>query len=91
MSKNKPHIEDEIFRVKNFINELTKIENAYFDKLADDYNFTEDGKNWLFDYIFNSGEEGDKLDFQEYLDSFDIEIGSLVASKKSGSKKNKNK
>lgn len=82
MSKNKPHIEDEIFRVKNFINELTKIENAYFDKLAADYNLNEDGKNWLFDYIFNSGDDGEKMDFQEYLDKFEVEFNSLILGKR---------
>ena len=77
----KPHIEDEIFRIKNFLSELTKVQTAYFEKLAKDYNFNEKGNDWLFDYIFNSGEDGEKMEFQEYLEQFDVDFKSLFENK----------
>jgi hypothetical protein len=73
----KPHIEDEIFRVKKFINELTNVQTAYFDKLVQDYNFNEKGNDWLFDYIFNSGEDGEIMDFEEYVNHFNINMEEL--------------
>ena len=67
---NKPHPEDEIYKVKTFINELQKVQEGYFDKLVEDLNISKDGEDWLFDYIHNySINEFD--DFQHYLNGFD--------------------
>jgi hypothetical protein len=63
----KPHIEDEIYRIKNFINELSHVQTTYFEKLIKDYNFNEKGNDWLFDYIFNSADDEEMMDFEEYV------------------------
>jgi hypothetical protein len=62
----KQHPEDNIFKVKDFINELSKVQDTYFNNLCRDLAL-EDGalKDHLFDYIYN---EDKMLTFGEYLD-----------------------
>lgn len=61
------HPEDEIARVKTFINELQSVQEKYYEKLVCDLNLTEKGESLLFDYIYN--EQDPKL-FEEYLAEF---------------------
>lgn len=61
------HPEDVIIYVKNFINELSRVQENYFKKLVLDLKINKEGEDWLHDYIYNSGEEGEKLCFDEYL------------------------
>jgi hypothetical protein len=62
----KPHPDDLIFKVKDFVNELSKVQDAYFENLCDDLQLGEgELKNHLFDYIFN---EERLVTFGEYLD-----------------------
>ena len=61
------HPEDAIYHTKRFINELTKVQETYFLKLVSDLRLNSSGEDWLFDYIHNSGEEGELLCFDEYL------------------------
>jgi hypothetical protein len=75
------HPEDAIFKVKQFINELTKIQESYFNKLSKDLKLNKDGDDFLFDYIHNSGDDGDKLEFCEYLDKFKKEYKDIVSVK----------
>lgn len=60
--------EDEIYRVKTFVTELSKIQNSYFENLSDKLKIDsdEDG-DWLFDYIFNDVSD---LSFVEYLENY---------------------
>ena len=71
------HPEDAIYKVKTFINELTKVQEQYFQKLYSDLNLNEDGIDFLFDYIYNSGDEGEKLEFTEWLDRFNTTYDEL--------------
>lgn len=59
------HPDDRIFAVKDFINELSKVQNRYFNKLCIRLNLSEELEDDLFDYIFN---ETRPLTFGEYLD-----------------------
>lgn len=63
--------DDEIYRVKTFISELTLIQNNYFECLLEKLKLN-DSKcdDWMFDYIFNSISD---LSFGEYLDTFNTQ------------------
>lgn len=66
----KPHPDDSIFKVKDFVNELSKVQDAYFEGLCDELQLGEGKlKDHLFDYIFN---EGNSVTFGEYLDEFGV-------------------
>ena len=61
------HPDDAIIKVKEFINELSNVQEQYFTKLVEDLNLNSEGEDWLHDYIYNSGEEGKYLTFEEHL------------------------
>jgi len=64
------HPDDNVFKVKDFINELSKVQDAYFENLCDDLNLGEGSfKDHLFDYIYN---EDRMITFGEYLDGFKL-------------------
>lgn len=67
-TKSNRHPDDAIFETKTFLNELSKIQNQYFDTLLQDLNLTEEGEGWLFDFIFNGDEEDNKMLFTEFLE-----------------------
>tara|TARA_R110002153_G_scaffold45929_3_gene129360 strand:- start:7862 stop:8113 length:252 start_codon:yes stop_codon:yes gene_type:complete len=66
--------EDSIFAAKNFIQELSKVQDERFDKIfqelqeegfSDQFDSEDEAKDYLFDYIYN---EDDKTkDFYDYL------------------------
>jgi hypothetical protein len=62
----KPHPEDSIFKVKDFINELSRVQDSYFESLCFELELG-DGelKDHLFDYVYN---EQKMVTFGEYLD-----------------------
>lgn len=60
-----PHPDDQIFRVKDFINELSKVQDSYFSGLVKNLNISKETEDYLFDYVFN---EHDQMTFGEYLD-----------------------
>ena len=72
------HIDDEIFRVREFIQELDNVRERYFKELlqkvvdSDEYKPLAEDLQWgeddLFDYIFDNDEETDKLTFGEYIE-----------------------
>jgi len=70
----KPHPDDIIFKVKDFVNELSKVQDAYFESLCLELEL-EDGdqlKDLLFDYVYN---EDKLITFGEYLD--ELGVGDL--------------
>lgn len=66
-TKSNKHPDDAISETKTFLNELSKIQNQYFENLSRDLNLSEEGEGWLFDFIFNSDEEDNKMLFTEFL------------------------
>jgi len=60
------HPEDKIYDVKKFINELSNVQDYYFNQLFLELNLNDKANDYLFDYIFN---ENDKLLFEEYLET----------------------
>ena len=75
----KSELDDEAWRVAKFIQELSKVQDEYFERLVlkatakgwcGDMN-VEKFREWLFDYLFNSGSSDGypKCAFSEYLPS----------------------
>jgi hypothetical protein len=59
------HPEDRIFRDKEYINRLQKHIDEVFEGLSRDLRMIMEGKDYLFDYIFN--EDDNDLEFEDYL------------------------
>ena len=59
------HPDDRIMATKDFINEVSKVQDHYFKKLCLKLELPKETEDYLFDYIFN--ESGD-VTFGEYLD-----------------------
>jgi hypothetical protein len=59
---------------KEFINELSIVQNVYFDGLCEGLGLTDEGRDWMFDYVFN---ENDPLTFEEYLKKYGKTFGEL--------------
>lgn len=61
----KCHPDDRIMATKDFINEMSKVQDRYFKKLCSKLCLPNEAEDYLFDYIFN---ESDPVTFGEYLD-----------------------
>ena len=59
------HPDDRIMATKDFINELSKVQDRYFKKLCRKLELPKETEDYLFDYIFN---ERSEVTFGEYLD-----------------------
>lgn len=75
----KPHVDDLVYATKVFVNELSKVQNQYFDDLCDQLELTEEGTNWLFDYVFNEPLENM---FTEYLELRGLDIKNFQRKQK---------
>jgi hypothetical protein len=62
--------EEQISYTRNFIRELSKIQEGYFNNLIDSLNLTEEGEICLYDYIHNSEDEDKHLTFEEYMNFY---------------------
>jgi hypothetical protein len=67
--------EDLIFKNKQFISELQKVETLYFETLCEELKVNEIGKDWVFDYVFNNQDED--MDFLTYLDNYSVDQSTL--------------
>ena len=65
-----PSHEDDIYRVKNFVGELSKIQDQYLKELSAKMNLTERGDDFLFDYVMNDYKDCE--DFEHYLEKFNL-------------------
>lgn len=75
------HHEDAIYKTKVFINELQNVQEKYFSDLAQTLNMSENGKDWLFDYIYNTSPDEKYDGFEHYLEDFKQSYHNLIASK----------
>lgn len=62
----KKHPEDRIYEAKKFINELQKVQDRRFNKLAKKLGLSKTTEDFLFDYVFN--EKDTEMCFGEYLE-----------------------
>ncbi len=63
-------------KAKYLINELSKVQELYYDNLLDEINVVEGEEDWLFDYIFNLTVENST--FAEYLKEYGKEISDII-------------
>lgn len=70
------HPEDKIYNVKKFVNELSNVQDSYFNHLVVDLDLNTKGSDWLFDYIFN--DDSKDSSFEDYLYRYGINYQSLV-------------
>jgi hypothetical protein len=59
------HPDDRIFATKDFINELSKVQDHRFKKLCKKLKLPKEAEDYLFDYVYN---ETNGITFGEYLD-----------------------
>ena len=64
-TRQNEHPEDRIFKDKEYINRLQKHIDEVYEELARDLRVNMEGKDYLFDYIFN--EDDNELEFEDYL------------------------
>lgn len=79
-TRQNEHPEDRIFRDKEYINRLQKHIDEVYEELARDLRVNMDGKDYLFDYIFN--EDDNDLEFEEYLNKHGKEYNRLFFRKR---------
>jgi hypothetical protein len=73
------HPEDAIYEVKMFFNKLKDVQDDYFERLSKGLNLTEEGKDFLFDYIYNVDNENDGVDdFFNYLQNINKNYDTLI-------------
>lgn len=78
------YLDDEAWDVSKFVQELSKVQDQYVDRLTDKVlkngwvkNMSEaDIKEWVFDYLYNGERENGypTYTFSEHLANFGIEI-----------------
>ena len=73
------HPEDAIYEVKSFFNKLKDVQDDYFERLSKGLNLTNDGKDFLFDYIYNVDNQNDEIDdFAHYLETLNKNYKDLI-------------
>lgn len=71
--------EDEIFKVKDFIDELNVVIDSYFKKLVKKLELNEKGEEWFFDYIYN--DDSKSRGFSDYLFDYEVDESTIFIDK----------
>lgn len=58
--------EDQIYKIREFIRELSSVQDLYYERLKANLGFDPKLEEFLFDYVYNSDEDT----FEEYLSHF---------------------
>ncbi len=73
------HPEDAIYEVKSFFDKLKDVQEDYFQRLSKGLRLTEEGEEYLFDYILNIDNEVDEIDdFAHYLETLGRNYKDLI-------------
>jgi len=73
------HPEDAIYEVKSFFDKLKDVQDDYFERLSKGLNLTEEGKDFLFDYIYNVSNDDQQIDdFAHYLETLNKQYKDLI-------------
>ena len=73
------HPEDAIYEVKSFFEKLRDVQDDYFERLSKGLNLTEEGEEYLFDYIYNVSNDDQKIDdFAHYLETLNKQYKDLI-------------
>jgi hypothetical protein len=76
-TKTGQHPDDAILKVKEFINELQKVQEKYYNELVDNLNIDDELSDFLFDFIYNESADFDLM-FTEYVETFDKKYEDFV-------------
>jgi hypothetical protein len=79
-TRQNEHPEDRIFRDKEYINRLQKHIDEVYEELARDLRVNMEGKDYLFDYIFN--EDDNNLEFEDHLHKLHRTYDEMVSRKR---------
>jgi len=74
------HPEDRIFRDREYIQRLQRHIDSVYELLANDLRLNQKGQDWLFDYVFNEG--NNDIEFEEYLEKYNVKYKDIVTSNK---------
>jgi hypothetical protein len=73
------HPEDAIYEVKEFVKKLQDVQEDYFQRLSKGLKLTEEGEEYLFDYIYNVINDDQKIDdFAHYLETLNKNYKNLI-------------
>ena len=73
------HPEDAIYEVKSFFDKLKDVQDDYFERLSEGLNLTEQGKDLLFDYVYNVSNDDQRIDdFAHYLETLNKNYEDLI-------------
>ena len=73
------HPEDAIYEVKTFVNKLQDVQEDYVQRLSKGLNLTEEGEEYLFDYIHNTDNKNREIDdFAHYLEILNKNYKNLI-------------
>jgi hypothetical protein len=73
------HPEDAIYEVKSFFEKLRDVQDDYFERLSEGLNLTEQGKDFLFDYVYNVSNDDQRIDdFAHYLETLNKNYEDLI-------------
>lgn len=61
--------EDLIFKTREFIRELSKVQDLYYESLKTELSLNAEVEDFLFDYIYNWDEP---ITFEEHLEKYNI-------------------
>ena len=56
------HPEDAICEVKEFVKKLQDVQEDYFQRLSKGLKLTQEGEEYLFDYIYNVNNDDQEID-----------------------------
>jgi len=74
------HPEDRIFKDKEYINRLQKHIDEVYEELSRDLRMNMEGKDYLFDYIFNIDDKD--LEFEDYLNKLGYRYDEIAFAKR---------
>jgi hypothetical protein len=73
------HPEDAIYEVKEFVKKLQDVQEDYFQRLSEGLKLTQEGEEYLFDYIYNVSNNDQKIDdFAHYLETLNKNYKDLI-------------
>ena len=73
------HPEDAIHEVKTFVNKLQDVQEDYVQRLSKGLKLTQEGEEYLFDYIYNIDNKNREIDdFAHYLEILGRNYETLI-------------
>ena len=74
-TRQNQHPEDRIFRDKEYINRLQNHIDEVYKQLSIDLRLNDEGREFLFDYLYNEDRE---IEFEEYLNNLGYRYNEIA-------------